>query len=184
MVLMFHPYIRRYSDGSGWDVSLFRHEMKERVGRDYWWPFGDYSTRPREEPDVLDYVEALHDLALDQTLPTSGHSRSVSAKPNCTGRAAYTLEVNDLFVRFNQPYRVVRGRVLRRGSVVLDRLVEEGLPVADEETERLLTSACKDFYFSREDRRLAGLRTLADAFERIKTHRLPGRGQRRNPRSS
>lgn len=78
---------------------------------------------------------------------------------------------NALFRRFNQPFELVEGKVHRRGSESLERPVEriEDLVIPDEQLRNYLLAAREAFFDARVDRRLDGLRSLWDAFERLKS---------------
>jgi hypothetical protein len=89
------------------------------------------------------------------------------------GRAAryeYTVAVNKLFSNFGLPYQLKRGKVLRTSSPILDKpVLELELATSDRHLERLIRTAISDFQQGEAKSRHHALRTIVDAFERVKT---------------
>lgn len=114
--------------------------------------------RPADDNRVLDYIEVFYLMARHEKL-----------------RQTYTADVNTLFRRFNQPFELVEGKVHRRGSELLEDPIErlEDLVIPDDQLLKYLLAAREAFLDAREDRRLEGLRSLWDAFERLKSSGAP-----------
>lgn len=146
----FARYFPRYSDGSGVDHRPANAKIMELIGNS-WTPFdpNEHLARPKTEEAVIDIIEAFWELAEEAHL--------------------YEGEVNTLFARFNQPYSIQGGLVQRHGSDVLDRLFELEIQSADHTLIKYIERAVGDFLYAKEDRRLEGLRSLYDAFERLKS---------------
>jgi hypothetical protein len=127
--------------------------MKEHIGDSIRLFYTDVYERQTNNSRVLDYVEVFYLMAHDQL------------------RQVYADEVNTLFRRYNQPFELIQGKVHRRGSESLEEPLErlEDLRIRDKQILRYLHTAREAFFDAREDRRLEGLRSLWDAFERLKS---------------
>ncbi len=93
------------------------------------------------------------------------------------GRYEYTVQVNGMFERFNHPYKLQKGVISRRGSAVLDVRTDIGdLRTNDSHLVKLLNSAVTNFFDRSGAKKLEALRSIVDAFERLKT--LEGRDKK------
>jgi hypothetical protein len=107
-----------------------------------------------DRDQILTYAEALYVLAASKY------------------RERFQAKVNELLNRFNQPYEMRDGKVEHSRSAVLDHLLEP-LPTDDEDLHRLLREAQQAFFYAKEDRKMEGLRSMAQALERLKTLARP-----------
>lgn len=86
------------------------------------------------------------------------------------GRYEYTVEVNKLFDRFNHPYKLKKGRIILVISQTLDApLTSLEIRTDDEHLRTLIEQAVSDFYHRSGSRKSLALRSIVDAFERLKT---------------
>ena len=86
------------------------------------------------------------------------------------GRYAYTVQINGMFGRFHHPYKLQMGVISRKGSDVLDvRTTIGDLRTNDAHLARLLNSAVTNFFDRSGGKKLEALRSVVDAFERLKT---------------
>jgi hypothetical protein len=136
--------------GSGFDYEPAEERLKELIGS-RWTPisYSEVTLRPRREEEILDTIEAFWRLSEE--------------------KASYTAEVNALFSRFNQPFKIEKGSVKRRGSEVLEKLFAAELSSTDEVVIKYIEAAVESFFYAKEDRRLEGLRSLYDAYDRLKS---------------
>lgn len=116
-----------------------------------WTPrsLSEFGKRPKSEASILDTVEGYWQLALNRPL--------------------YEAEVNLLFSRFNQPFAIAEGLVKRHGSEVLEKIFGSEIKSSDQALVKYIERAVEDFFYSKEDKRLEGLRSLYDAYERLKS---------------
>ena len=128
------------------------------------WRVGGLKEGPTDDTDLLTYFEILLN-----DLPTSVKSRKWLAD-----------EIADRLEVLGLPYLLTEldgdyYQFVAHRSTVLDPLLqyEIPLPADDEQLPRLLSAAVDGFLDAKADRRLEGLRSLAQAFERVKTL-LPG----------
>ncbi|MDP3506496.1 MAG: hypothetical protein Q8T09_00770 [Candidatus Melainabacteria bacterium] len=132
-----------------------------------------------EDQVILDLVEFFYSFASEPT-ESWFHSYCGNSHPNGydlgKGRYSYTVKINELFQRFNQPFKLVKGKVTRANSAILDAnlvLPDIDLPISDEHLKGLIGRALEHFYNRKSNHKLDGLRGLVDAYERLKTIKMP-----------
>jgi hypothetical protein len=143
------------------------------------WPFeGD----PTSSTDMIPYVEGFFQICHK---PVGGdyHPFCQGMHWNefdvATGHYDFTVSMNKAFANLGTGLRLQSGKVIATGSVVLSQMVEP-LPFGgDAHLELLVTQALHGYRTSDRQRRYEAIRSLADAFERVKTIVVPG-----NKRSS
>jgi hypothetical protein len=85
-------------------------------------------------------------------------------------RYEYTIQVNKLFGRFNHPYRIQKGRIVRLSSELLDRVVfATEIQIDDNHLKELIQRALELFADRSGARKQEALRLIVGAFERLKT---------------
>jgi hypothetical protein len=85
-------------------------------------------------------------------------------------RYDYTVRVNSVLKSHDVPYRLVKGRLLRKGSEVLESgVLSVEHNTSDQHLLKLIRSATEAFLDRSGNRKWEGLRTIVDAFERAKT---------------
>jgi len=86
------------------------------------------------------------------------------------GRYDYTVKINSILGRFNHPYQLRKGRVIRKSSEFLDApIMSLELSANDEHLAMLMETALANFYDKTGTKKLQGLQGLVDAFDRLKT---------------
>ena len=144
--------------------------MRQELGAIQWPP--DRHDLPNTER-ILDFIEFFFRHIAKPTKSWDhdycGHSHPTEYD-GPKGRYEYTVEINAMLKRFNHPYRLQKGSIVRTGSETLDtRIAAVELRTTDTHLLRLLGSAQESFYDKSGTKKLEGLRSLVDAFERIKT---------------
>ena len=134
------------------------------------WPISADSPPPTE--CVLDLIEFFYRYVAKPTKWAYGwDNESVPTEYSFPqGRYDYTVQINGMFRRFNHPYELRKGVVSRRGSDVLDARTAVGdLRTNDAHLVKLLNSAVTNFFDRSGGKKLEALRSIVDAFERLKT---------------
>jgi hypothetical protein len=182
----FTAYLNRISDdgylckhfGEYWcqygicgrDDQKMANRLTEDIGPATWPPSADASFQTDQ---VLDILEFLYRYVAK---PTGGsvcnscgrlHPERYDVRQ---GRYEYTIEINRMLARFHHPYELRKGRAVRKGSDVLDAMVGAvEFRTEDHHLLKLLDSARTSFHDRSGKRKLEGLRSIVDAFERVKT---------------
>lgn len=154
----------------GSNDSLIQAVMREEFG-DAKWPYAPEETPSTEQ--VLDIVEFFYRhvaAPAEQWYHSYCQSYHPSSYDVAKGRYSYTIEINKKFARFGHPY-VMRGGVVRLTSDTrLDQMVwGAGFRMKDQHLAELLDSARSCFYDRSGTKKVEGLRSIVDAFERVKT---------------
>lgn len=159
-----------------WDSDGVRRALIQQMGRATW-PLDIDDLPMLTDSDVLAYVEAFYQFV---SKPTESwfHSFCGASHPMgfdaAAGRYDYTVSVNGLLTRFETSLRLQTGKVHSTGSKVLSEHVVDGLPTGgDDHLAHLLSMAVTDFRSPHLGDRWTALRHLADAYERIKSSRVP-----------
>lgn len=162
--------------GDGYPIYYSEQAVQSKLYIEYGdltWPVtGD--AMPADLVEVINLVEFVFQHI---SKPTDGwfHSWCGATHPTAfdarTARYEYTVAVNKMFRNFGLPLLLKKGRAVRITSVVLDRpVLELELATSDKHLVRLLNTAISDF---QTGNRHHALRTIVDAFERIKTVHSP-----------
>jgi len=135
------------------------------------WPVARHDLPNTEQ--ILDFIEFFFRHVAKPTKSWDhdycGHSHPTDYD-GPKGRYEYTVEINAMLERFNHPYKLQKGSIVRKGSETLDaRIAAVELRTTDTHLLRLLGSALESFYDKSGAKKLEGLQSLVDAFERIKT---------------
>lgn len=164
-------------DGSpvGWSEMAVQHALTRTVGY-LEWPFqGD----PTSESDVVPYVEGFFQIA---SKPTDGWFHQFCGRTHPTGfdktagRYDYTVALNRILSALGTGYQLRSGRIIGLGSPVLSGLVAEPLPfLGDDHLRMLVEDAVRAFQTADPANRFAAVRSLADAYERVKSMLVPGK---------
>lgn len=154
------------------DNRAIASRLREELGQ-VGWPIGPED--PPESERILDLVEFFYRHVAKPTNSWfhdySGcmdwHPTEYDARQ---GRYEYTIEVNKMLKRFHHPYKLQKGRIIRLGSEILDeRILTVEVLTDDDHLKRLLNSAIDNFFDRTGSKKLEGLRSMVDAFERLKT---------------
>jgi hypothetical protein len=155
---------------SGWSSDSICGRLREEIGPADW-PI-PAETVP-ETGRILDLIEFFYRYAAKPIRSSycdwcrSNHPEQFSIGQ---GRQKYFRDINAMLARFNHPYKLHRGSIVRTGSEVLDaRIAALELRTDDPHLVRLLNSALENFLHRSGARKLEGLRSIVDAFERLKT---------------
>lgn len=163
-------------DGSpvDWSEPAVRSALARTVGY-LDWPF---SGDPVSEIDVVPYVEGLFQIV---SKPVEGWYHQFCGRTHPkkfdkgAGRYDYTVAVNRILEVLGTGYRLRSGRMVGLGSPVLSGLVAEPLPfLGDDHLRSLVEDAVHGFQTADPARRYAAVRSLADAYERVKSMLEPG----------
>jgi hypothetical protein len=134
-------------------IKLFTNRYNHRLE----WPIESYT--PKEY--LFDYIEIfyLHSVRISHQIVD-----------RATGRVIYVKRINNIFERFNLPYRLSdQGRIHELSCIVLDEdILAFEFKTDDSEFSELLLSAVKAFYDPKSNRKMEGLKLVVDAFDRIK----------------
>lgn len=135
--------------------------------------FSSFMTTDLSQDNMFDLIEFFFKYI---SKPTSGwnHGYCGSFHPESydtpKGRYEYTIAVNDLFKRFNHPYKLKNGEIKLLGSPTLDTpLTTMELDTDDSHLKKLMEQALTDFYDRSGARKNQALQALVDVFERLKT---------------
>jgi len=156
--------------------SAIASRLREELGQ-VEWPMGPED--PPESERILDLVEFFYrHVAKPTKLWFHDYSGCMGYHPKeydtRKGRYEYTIEVNKMLKRFHHPYRLQKGRIMRSGSEILDeRILSVEVLTDDDHLKRLLNSAIDNFFERTGSKKLEGLRSIVDAFERLKTREGP-----------
>ena len=153
-----------------WDPQRVNQALMARTGLSGW-PLDlelEYS-----EVDLIDYIEGIYQIVSKPikawSHPYCGESHSTEFDVTA-GRYDYTVAVNTLFRKMAPGYSMEYGKVRVVGSSILDaRLIEDLRFGEDEHLKKLITMAVLDYRSTRIDDKWKGVRSLADAYERIKS---------------
>lgn len=166
------------SDGHpmSWHDGRVKSVLEANYGQ-FDWPISKDS--PPSNQVILDLVEFFY-ANISEPIQSWSHSYCGNDHPikyeSGKGRYVYTVKVNALFQRFKQPYKLVRGKVLRANSTVLDEnliLPDIEMTADDAYLKGLIARALEHFYDSKTNHKIDGLCTLVDAYERLKTIKNP-----------
>ena len=184
----FRTYVDRLSDDN-WFSGAFpesygcgplgrndddvRKRLCEEIGQ-IDWPIPANANPIPDTERVLDLVEFFHAYAQKPTNRSCAYCVPVHTHPDKydsrQGQHEFTCRVNQMFRRFNHPYHLTDGRVERVGSEVLDaRIASVDLQCDDSHLVTLLNSAVSNFFDRSGTKRLEGLQSIVNAFERLKT---------------
>lgn len=158
-----------------WAPTMVRRALVGQMGAAEW-PL-DLEVRRLANDQVIEYVEAFYAIV---SKPTESwfHSYCGADHPTTfdqtSGRYEYTISVNQLLARFGTGL-VLRGGLIRgTGSLVLGPRLIDPLPFGgDEHLRTLVTMAFADFNSPDPRKKWSGLRSLADAYERVKSASVP-----------
>ncbi|HUW87870.1 MAG TPA: hypothetical protein VMW30_05795 [Candidatus Paceibacterota bacterium] len=153
-----------------WDPQGMNQALTARTGLTGW-PLDlklEYT-----EADLTDYIEGIY-LIVSRPIKSWSHPFCGESHPTefdvTAGRYDYTVAVNILFRKMAPGYSMEYGRVRVLGSSILDaRLIEDLKFGGDEHLKKLITMAILDYRSTRIDDKWKGVRSLADAYERIKS---------------
>lgn len=164
----------------GHPVSWLDKRVKSLIEATYGqfdWPISKDDTP--DERIILDLVEFFY-VYISEPVKSWFHQYCGSNHPEKfdlgKGRYSYTVKVNALFERFRQPYKLVKGKVLKANSTILDDnliLPDIEISVEDEHLKELIARALDHFYNSKVNHKIDGLCSLVDAYERLKTIKNP-----------
>jgi hypothetical protein len=94
-------------------------------------------------------------------------------------RYEYTIQINRIFSRFNHPYRLQKGRVIKLSSELLDRVVySTEFSIDDAHLRELIQTATELFGDRSGNKKIEAVRSIVGAFERVKT--LEGMDKRKS----
>ncbi len=182
----FRTYIDRLSDGNyfckefanacsdGYPLGRYdkavANRLKEELGQ-IEWPIS--TAISPGSATILNLVEFFYTYVAKPTKEWF-HNYCGSNHPEeydvSQGRYEYTIQVNAMLKRFNHPYKLQKGRILRIGSEIMDtRIGSVEFKTSDTHLLRLVDSAVENFYDRTGKKKLDGLRSIVDAFERLKT---------------
>lgn len=154
----------------GCDLQKLSRAVTQELGR-LGWPIETPTTL--SQADVLTLVEFFWSvIAAPVTRQLCGccEQSHLAEADYEVARQTYNHRVNEFFQRFDQPFYLAKGKVIRKRSPILhDHVTATDFPGAEPHLAQLLRTAIQDFFNPREDRRLSGLQVLVDAFERIKS---------------
>lgn len=162
----------RCSDGYpiGRDDEVIAARLREEFGR-ITWPIP-----PQGRPETQRIFDLLEFFFRHVAKPTksSYHSYCDGFHPEeydvAQGRYKYTVEINAMLRRFNYPYRLQKGRIVRIGNELIDDwILATNFRTSDEHLLHLINTAVNNFYDKSGKKKLEGLRSLADALERLKS---------------
>jgi hypothetical protein len=156
-------------NAGGCSLDALSLAIVQRLGR-LGWPIDNSAELGKG--DVLDLVEFFHSVVAVPKWFYCGYCsvQAVEDGDHIAAQRSYTEHVNGLFRRFNQPYSVEAGRVVREHAFILHRPDwASDFPTDDSQLTELLNRAVSDFFDCRADRKLIGLQSIVDAFERIKS---------------
>lgn len=146
--------------------------LREEVGQ-ISWPIS--MDAPPATDQILDIVEFFYRFIAKPT-ESNFHSYSGCGGYHPTkydirqGRYDYTVKVNALLTRFNHPYKLSKGVIIKTSSDVLDEAFATVEFIgSDSHLDTLLSSAVENFYDRSGSKKLEALRSVVDAFERLKT---------------
>jgi hypothetical protein len=144
--------------------------MREELGEIVW---GDFRIRIPGSTQILDILEFFFRYVA-QPMDQWYHDYCKSYHPRSydipRGRYNYTVNVNSMLKRFNHPYKLQKGVIVRVDSEVLDsRITSVEFRTDDDHLLTLLNSAVDNFLDRSGTKKLEGLRSIVDAFERLKT---------------
>jgi hypothetical protein len=148
------------SAGEGLNNQPLRSAIREAMG----------SERPSKNElpsadQVRQLVESLFAHAVKPSVTDGGRSYDERK-----GRYEYTVHLNAVFKSCNAAYELKRGRLQRISPDVMEvRVLSTELHTDDQHLRKLLTSATDAFFDRSGKRRLEGLRSMVDAYERVKT---------------
>ena len=154
----------------GKDDTLLGARMTEELGY-HAWPVAPPTATTAQ---MLDLVEFFFQYV---SVPTKTwfHDFCRSSHPagkydSKQARYQYTIGVNGIFSRCNHPYKLVKGRIVRLSSELLDtRVFTHDFATSDQHLLDLLNKAVEFFGERSGKRKLDALRCIVDAFERLKT---------------
>ena len=156
-----------------WDAKKVERRLIGVLGRVEWPIAHDSLTDER----IVELVEAFFTFV---SKPTDSwfHQYCGSSHPtafdSAAGRYEYTVKVNKLFEQFGAGRRLRSGEVTVSGSALLAPRLREPLPFnGDPHLERLVTTGIAKFQNTSLQDRWEGLRSLVDAYERIKSAEHP-----------
>ncbi len=163
------------SDGhqEGRNDQLVASRIREELGEVQWpIPNGEGHELPDTER-ILDVLEFFFKHVAKST-QSRYHDHCGGSHPTeydvAQGRYEYTVQINGMLKRFHHPYKLQKGSIVLGGSEVMDaRVSSVELKTQDAHLLRLLGSALDNFYDRSGTKKLEGLRSLVDAFERLKT---------------
>lgn len=153
-----------------WDDEKIRGRLLQEVGR-AGWPLSE--SLPEEEV-AFDYMEFLGDYV---SMPTNlwfhphcqnYHPRGYDAQK---GRIEYRERVNKLFRNLRHPYYLDENcRIRKESSPILDLPIRDAdFVISDAHLRTLLDQALADFYDRTGKKKVQAVRSLVDAYERLKT---------------
>lgn len=159
-----------YSNSYGRDDDAIAARLTEGLGRIQWPIPPDQPPQSERVLDILEFFfshvakpKACWRCGLCGNIHQQGYDLG-------NGRKEYTAEINKMLARFNHPYRLQKGQVVRIGCELIDdRIAQVDFVTPDSHLLHLLNCAKEDFYDRSGTRKLDGLRNVVEAFERLKT---------------
>jgi len=156
---------------SGTNDSAITERVKEEFGRIYW-PLEE-DRLPGGNEYVFNVIEFIYRYLAKPTKWQNceyceySHPKEYDVSQ---GRYEYTITVNQMFSRFNHPFKLNKGKIEHLTSEILDtRIFSTDINTNDSHLKRLIERALDNFYERTGKKKLDGLRNLVDAFERLKT---------------
>lgn len=135
--------------------------------------FDSFETKYLPQVQMFDLIEFFYRFISKPTESWFHHycgANHPKSYDRSQGRYEYTIEVNKLFERFNQPYKIQKGEIKLIGSPTLDApLTSLELNTDDEHLKSLIEQALSKFYERKGSGKYIALTLIVDAFERIKT---------------
>lgn len=152
------------------DDQAIAARLREELGH-IEWPISP-NMSPKSER-ILDLIEFFYKYVAEPTKQWF-HNWCGNLHPEeydiYKGHREYTAQVNVLLKRFNHPYKLRKGRIVHIGSEVIDDWIAAvEFRTNDDHLLRLLNSALGNFFDRSVSKKLEGLRSIVDAFERLKT---------------
>lgn len=152
------------------DDQAIAARLQEELGH-IEWPISP-NMSPKSER-ILDLIEFFYKYAAQPTKQWF-HNWCRNFHPEeydiHKGHQEYTAQINALLKRFNHPYKLRKGRIVHIGSEVMDEWIASvEFRTNDDHLLRLLNSALGNFFDRSVTKKLEGLRSIVDAFERLKT---------------
>lgn len=158
----------------GWDFGSNPMKMKAVLasitGLENW-PLDLKSEYP--ESTIVEYIEGLYQIVAKPT-ESWVHDYCGFTHPKeydvTAGRYEFTIEMNRLFESFSPSHTLRFGKVVIATITFLDlRLIEDLNFGDDEHLKELVTMAILDYQSTKPHGKWKGLRSMADAFERVKS---------------